>query len=155
MGNDHGELTGNAGQEYIGFGGQMVSGFPAGHAHVELQMVYGSLYNGPDFVKPDPFWRIPLDARKFTEIHVLVGVGGSSLFGRTARVFTVADPLSFDHVDFGAVPFVTVRTARFVTKAAVFQGKGRNLWAGGIAVVVITDPVKIAFVSDIIGNENL
>lgn len=86
----------------------MVTGFPPGDTQVGFEIVDAPFHDGPDFIKGNPFIRIPLDARKHTEIHVFVGICGVSFFSRAARGFTIADPLPLYHVDFWTDPFVAV-----------------------------------------------
>lgn len=58
MGDDHGKLAGNPGEEYIRFCSDMVAGLPSGDTHVDLEMVNASFHDGPDFIKGNPFIRI-------------------------------------------------------------------------------------------------
>jgi len=76
----------------------MVPGFSSGNAHVDFKVVDGSLYNGSDFVKEYPFFRVPLDAGEYTEIHVFISINSAPFFGSATGVFTVTDILPFDHI---------------------------------------------------------
>lgn len=53
--------------------------------YVGFEMVNAPFHDGSDFIKGNPFIRIPLDAGKHTEVHVFVSIGDTSLFGGTAR----------------------------------------------------------------------
>lgn len=64
MGDDHGKLAGNPGEEYIRFRGGMISGLSPGDTHVGFEMVNVPFHDGPDFIKGNPFIRIPLDIVK-------------------------------------------------------------------------------------------
>ena len=139
MCNDHRDLAGNTGKEYISLGSGVVPGLAAGDTHVGLKVVDGTFHNGADFVKGDPFIRIPLDAGEHAEIHVLISVSGTSLFSGAARVQAVTYPFAFDHMDFRADPFVPVGTAFFMAVSCVFHSKGTIPGAGGIAVYVVAD----------------
>ena len=154
MCNDHRDLAGNTGKEYISLGSGVVPGLAASDTHVGLKMVNGTFHNGAYFVKGDPFIRIPLDAGEHAEIHVLISVSGTSLFSSAARVLAVTDPFAFDDMDFGAYPFVPVGTAFFMAVPSVFHIKGWVPGAGGITVYVVADFFKGAFIPWVIGDEN-
>ena len=96
MGYYYCELAGNTGQEDIRFDSLVIPGLSAGNAHVDLQVVYSTFYNGSDLVEPVPLLRITLDARELAEVHIFVGICGSSFFGSAAGGVAVADPLAFD-----------------------------------------------------------
>lgn len=68
------------------------------------------------------------------------------LFESAARLVTVTYPLSVYHVDFGAYPFAAVRTSFFMAEPGKFHDKGAVFRAGGIAVNVIPDFFKSAFI---------
>lgn len=131
----------------------MVTGLPSGDAHVDFEMVDGVFHDGPYFIEGIPLVRTPLDTGEHAEVHVFVSVGGTPLFGGAARLFTVADLLSFYHVDFWAYPFVAVETSFFIAVSGVFHVQVAVFWAGGIAVSVIPDFFKGAFVLWVIGDE--
>lgn len=78
MRNNDSQLAGNPCRKNIRFRSGMVSGFPPGDTHVGFEMVDAPFHDGPDFIKGNPFIRIPLDARKHTEVHVFVSIGGVS-----------------------------------------------------------------------------
>ena len=109
VGNNHGKLAGNACKEHIRFCGGMVTCFSPGDTHAGFEVVDGTFHNGSDFIGGIPFIRITLDAGEHAEVHVIVSISGPAFFGSTARVFTIADPLPFYHVNFWANPFITVR----------------------------------------------
>jgi len=132
----------------------MIPGFSSGNAHVGLKVVDGSLYNGPDLVKGYPFFAIPLDAGKHTEIHIFISISGTPFFCSAAGVFAVTEPLPFDHMYFGTDPFISVRTPFFVTVPAVFHGQIGVFGAGGIAINIVTDFFKGAFVPGIIRDQS-
>lgn len=108
VGDDHGKLAGNPGEEYIRFCSDMVAGLPPGDTHVDLEMVNASFHDGPDFIKGNPFIRIPLDTGKHTEVHVFISIGCTPFFSGAAGILAIAYPLPFYHVDFRADPFVAV-----------------------------------------------
>lgn len=89
MGDDHGKLAGNPGEEYIRFCSDMVAGLPPGDTHVDLEMVNASFHDGSDFIKGNPFTRLSLDTRKHTETHVSVCIGGAPLFSGAAGIRTI------------------------------------------------------------------
>lgn len=130
MRNNDSQLAGNPGKKNIRFRSNMVTGFPPGDTHVGCEMVNAPFHDGSDFIKGNPFIRIPLDAGKHTEVHVFVSIGGTSLFGGTARFRAVAYPLTVYHVDFGTYPFVTVRAALFVAVPGVFHVQSSVLSLG-------------------------
>lgn len=132
----------------------MIPGFPSGNTHISFQMVDSPFHNASDFVKSNPFIRVPLKSGKHAKIHVLISISGASLFGGAARVFTVAAPLPFYHMDFGADPFIPVRTAGFMTMPRIFHIQTAVFRTGGVAVNFVTDLIKSTFVSWIIGNED-
>ena len=57
----------------------MAAGFPSGDTHVGFEVVNAPFHNSLDFIKGNPFIRIPLDTGKHTEIHVFVSIGCASL----------------------------------------------------------------------------
>ena len=133
----------------------MAAGFPPCGAHVGFKVIDGALYNGSDFIEAIPFLCVSLDARKHTEIHVFIGISGPPLFGSAARVLTITDPLSSDYVDFGTDPFVPVRTSFFVAVPSIFHIQAAVHGAGGIPVEIVSDFLKRAFISCVIGNQYL
>ena len=139
MCDNHCDLAGNTGKEYISLGSGVVSRLAASDTHVGLKMVDGTFHNSADFVKGDPFIRIPLDAREHAEIHVLISVSGTPLFSGAARVFAVTYPFAFDHMNIWADPFVPVGTAFFMAVPCEFHIQGTIPGAGGIAVYVVAD----------------
>ncbi len=108
VGDDHGKLAGNPGEEYIRFRSGMIPGLSPGNTHVGFEMVNAPFHDGPDFIKGNPFIRIPLDTGKHTEVHIFVSIGCASLLSGAAGLLTIAYPLPFYHVDFWADPFVAV-----------------------------------------------
>lgn len=155
MSHDYRDLAGNSSQKHVRLGRRMVSGSLAGNAHVEFEMVDCPFNAGSDFIKVVPLGRIPLDAGEHTEVHVVIGIGGSPLFGGSARFLAIAGVLPFYHVDFRAVPFDAIRTPLFLRDAAVFHGKRGILWTGGIAILVVADPFERALVTGIVRNKSL
>ena len=153
MCNDYCDLTGNTGKEYICFGCSVVPGLTACDTHVGLKVIDGTFHNGTDLVKGDPVIRIPLDAGEHTEIHVLISVSGTPLFCGAAWLFAVTDPFTLDHMDFGADPFIPVGTSLFMAVAGELHVEGAVFGAGGIAVYVVADFFKGAFIPRIIGDE--
>ena len=145
--------AGNTCKEYISLGCGVVPGLAACDTHVGLKMVDGTFHNGADFVKGDPFIRISLDTGEHTEIHVFISVSCTPLFSCAAWVFAVADPFAFDHMDFGADPFVPVGTAFFMAVPRVFHVQRTVPGAGGISVYVVADFFKSAFIPWVIGDE--
>ena len=139
MCNDHRDLAGNTGKEHISLGSGVVPGLAASDTHVGLKVVDGTFHNGADFVKGDPFIRIPLDAGEHAEIHVLISVSRTPFFSCAAWVFAVADPFAFDYMDFGADPFVPVGTAFFMAVTSVFHIQGWVPGACGIAVYIVAN----------------
>lgn len=131
----------------------MITGFPPGDAHVGLEMVNGTFHGSPCFIKGVPFIRITLNAGEHAEIHVVVGISGTSLFCGGAGLLAVADPLSFYHMDFGTNPFEPVRAPFFMAASGVFHIKAFVFWTGRISVNVVTDLFEGAFVPWIVGNE--
>ena len=101
IGNNDGKLACNPGEKNIGFCGGVVTGFSSGNTHIDFQMVDGTFYNSSDFVKGIPFFGIPLNTWKHTEIQVFVCISGTSFDGGGTRVFAVADIFPFCHVLFG------------------------------------------------------
>lgn len=154
MGNNHCDLAGNTGKKYICFGCGVIPGFTACYTHVGFKVIDCTFHNGTDFVKGDPVIRIPLDAGEHAEVHVLIGVSGASFFSSTARLFAVADPFPFDHMDFGADPFIPAGTSLFMAVSSEFHIKGIIFGAGGIAVYVVADFFKSAFVPWVIGDKS-
>ena len=153
MCDDHSDLAGNTGKEYICLGCGVVSGFAACDTHVGLKVVDGAFHNGADFVKGEPFIRIPLDTGEHTEIHVLISVSGTSLFSGAARVLAVTYPFAFDHMDFRAYPFIPVGMSLLMAVAGILHIQGTVSGAGGIGVYVVADFLKGAFIPRIIGDK--
>ena len=153
MGHNDGKLAGNPGEEYIGFRSGVVTGLSPGDTHIGLEMVNGPFHNGPYFIEGNPFIGIPLDAGEHAEVHVFISVSGASFFSRAAGFRTVTDPLPFYHVYFRADPFVTVRTAFFMAVSGVFHVQGGVFGAGGVAVSVIADFFKRAFIPGVIRDK--
>ena len=153
MCDDHRDLAGNTSKEYICLSCGVVPGLAACNTHVGFKVVDGTFHNGADFVKGDPFIRIPLDAGEHAEIHVFISVSGAPLFRGAAWILAVADPFAFDHMDFRADPFVPVGTSFFMAVASEFHSKGGVPGACGIAVNVVADFFKGAFIPWVIGDE--
>lgn len=105
------------------------------------------------FIEGNPFIGIPLDAGEHAEVHVFISVSGASFFSRAAGFRTATDPLPFYHVYFRADPFATVRTAFFMAVSGVFHVQGAVFGAGGVAVSVIADFFKRAFIPGVIRDK--
>lgn len=153
MRNNDSQLAGNPGKKNIRFRSGMVPGLPSGDAHIGFEVVNGTFHNSPYFIEGNPFIRIPLDTGKHTEVHVFVSIGGTPLFGGAARFRAVAYPLAVYHADFGADPFVTVRTAFFMAVSGVFHVQCAVFGAGGIAVSIIPDFFKGTFIPWVIRDQ--
>lgn len=155
VGDDHGKLAGNPGEEYICFHSGMIPGLSPGDTHVGFEMVNGTLHNGSDFIKRNPFIRIPLDTWKHTEVHVFVSIGCVPLFSGAAGLLTITYPPPFYHVDFWADPFVAVGPPFLMAVPGVFHVQGAVFGAGGIAVRVIADFFNGTFVSRDVRDQRL
>ena len=153
VGNNYGELARNTGKKDIRFCGDMVARLPPSDTHIDLQVVDRTLYDCTDLIKRDPFFGVPLDSGEFAEVHVFVSISGAPFFCRAAWFFTIADILAIHHMDFWTPPFFPVSPAFFVTMPKMLHGKGRVVWAGGIAVKVISDFGKSTFVPYIIRDQ--
>lgn len=153
MGNDHGKLAGNPGEEHIRFRGGMVTAPSSGGTHIYFKVVDGAFYDRPYFIEGIPFVRIALDAGKHAEFHVVISISGTSFFGSAAWLFTAAYPLPVYHVDLRTYPFFPVRASLFVAVPGIFHGKGAVFWAGGIAVNVVADFFKGTLISWIIRDQ--
>jgi hypothetical protein len=105
-----GQLTGNAGDEYICFSGLMVAGLSPCDAHIALEMLNDTFHGSADFVQSAPFVGITLYAGEHTEIHIFVCIGCTPALGVGAGISAFADPFAFDHTHFGAAPFMSVGT---------------------------------------------
>lgn len=154
VGNDYRKLAGNPGEEYIRFRSGMVAGHSPSHTHVGFEVVNGAFYNCPYFIEGIPFIGIALDTGEHAEIHVIVSISGTSFFCGAAWLGTIAYPGSVYHVDFRADPFIPVRASFFVAVSGVFHVKGAVFWAGGIAVNVIADFFKRAFIPRVIRDQS-
>lgn len=153
MGNDYGELAGNASEEHIRFCGGMVSYLAPSNTHVCFEMVNGTFYDRPDFVSGVPFIGISLETREHTKIHVPISVRGSPFFGGAAWFFAVTNPLSLYHMHFWANPFYPIRPSFFMTMTSILQVKGFLSGTGGITIKIVPHFFKGAFIPRIIGNE--
>ncbi len=153
MGNDHGKLAGNPGEEHIRFRGGMVTAPSSGGAHIYFEVVDGTFYDGPDLIERYPLVRITLDTREHAEFHVIVSISGTSSFGSAAWFLAITHPLTFHHVYFWAYPFVPVRASFFVAVSGIFHGKAAVFWAGWIAVNVVADFFKSTLISWIIRDQ--
>ena len=122
--NDHRDLAGNTGKEYICFGSGIVSGLTSGDTHIYLKVVDGTFHNGTDPIKSDPFIGIPLDAGEHAQVHILGGISGTAFLCTAAGDITVTDPFTFYHVDFGTAPFDSVRPSFFTGDTTIMHGKG-------------------------------
>lgn len=125
----------------------MVSGFPFGDRYAGFEVVNGMFYIGSDFMKGNPFIRVPLDAGDNAEVHVFISIGGVPFFSRVAWFFTIADPVPVYHMDFRAYPFVTVRASFLMAEPGTFHDNAAVFQAGGVAVSIIPDFFKGAFIS--------
>ena len=117
-------------------------------------MVDGTFHNGSDFVKGIPFFGISLDAGEHAEIQISVCISGTSFGGGRAGIVTIADILSFYHVNLRANPFDTVSTSLFMGNTTMFHGKGRVIGTGGITVFIVIDFFEAAFISGIVRNHS-
>ena len=153
MGNNYCELTCNTGEKDIRFCGDMVARLPPSDTHIDLQVVDRTLYDCTDLIKRDPFLGVPLDSGEFAEVHVFISISVAPLLCSAARLFAIADILPFHHMDFWTAPFFPVSPAFFVTMSEMFHGKGRVIWAGRIAVKVISDFRESTFVPYIIRDQ--
>lgn len=116
-------------------------------------MVDGAFHNGSYFIEGNPFIRIPLDAREHAEVHIFISVSGASFFSCAAGFLTVADPLPLYHVYLGADPFVAVRAPFLTAVPGVFHVQGAVFGAGRVAVGVIADFFKGAFIPWVIRDQ--
>ena len=131
----------------------MVPGLSSGNAHVGLEVVDGMFHNGPDPVGSIPFIGITLDTGKHAQFHVFISVCCPAFFGGAAGMSASAVPLVFFVLHSGASPFDTVCPPFFFCHTMVFHGEGRVVGAGGIAVFIVTDFFKCAFIPRIVGNQ--
>lgn len=60
-------------------------------AHIDF-IIVNCPFHDSNFIAGIPFIHIPLDSRKYTEVHIFVGIGGSSPFSDATRFFTVRRP---------------------------------------------------------------
>ena len=60
MGNDHGKLAGNPGEEHIRFRGSMITARASGGTHIYFEVVDGAFYDRSDLIERPPFVRITL-----------------------------------------------------------------------------------------------
>lgn len=118
---DYRKLSGNSGQKYVCLGSGVIPRPAPGNTHIDFKVVDCPFHNRPDFIKGDPFVRIPLDSWKHAEIHVFIGIGGPAFLSSAARLFTVADPLPFYHVDLRTAPFIAVSPPFFMTMPKIFH----------------------------------
>lgn len=123
------------------------------HAHIDFKVVDGPFYGSPYFIEGIPFRCVPLDPREHAEFHVFIGISGPASLCGAARVFTVANPLSLYHVNFGTAPFDTVRPPLFLCDATAFHGKGGIVGTGGIAVFVKANLFEGTFVPRIVRDQ--
>lgn len=63
--NHDSQLAGNIGKKNLRFPGGMVAGLPSGDTHIDFEMINALFYDGPDFIKENPFIGIPLDTGKY------------------------------------------------------------------------------------------
>ena len=94
VGNNYSKTAGNPGEEHIRFRSGMITGFPSGNTHVGFEMVNSPLHDCPDFIEGIPFVRIPLNAQKRAEVHVVVSISGATFFCSAAWFLTIAYPLT-------------------------------------------------------------
>lgn len=109
-------------------------------AHI-LILRWCAFHNSSYFIEGSPFVRIPLDAWEHA-----VRVSGTSFFGCAAGFLTIADPMPLYHVYFRADPFVAVWAFFLMAVPGVFHVQGAVFGAGRIAVDVIADFFKGAFI---------
>ena len=153
VGNDYSDLAGDASQEYIRFCGNVVAGFPSSSTHAVFEMVDGTLYDRPYLIEGVPFIGAALDTREFAKVHVIISIGSASSFGCTAGSFAVTYPFPFDHVDFGAYPFITVGASFFVAVSGVLHIQAavpRTYW---IPISIVLDFFEPAFIPGVIRDQ--
>ena len=155
MCNNDSELAGNACQEHISLCGHMIAGHSSGNAHVGLEVINGPFHDGPDFIEGTPFIGIPLDTGEHAEVHVLVSISGTPLFGGAAGSLAVTDPFPIYHVDFRAAPFVTVSASFFVAMSCKFHVQRGVIGTGWVAVNVVADLWEGAFIPWVKGDQRL
>lgn len=105
----------------------MITRLAPGNTHIDFKVVDCPLYNHPDFIERVPLVRISLDSREHAEIHVFIGIDSPALLSGATRLFTVADPLPFYHVDLRAAPFIAVGPPFFMTVPRYFISKEGSL----------------------------
>lgn len=124
-------------------------------AHIRFKVIDFPFYRSSYFIEGIPFGGIALDTWKHAQFHVFISISGSSLLSGAAGFFAVTDPLSFNHMDFGAAPFGAVRASFFFRGAAVLHGKGSAIGVGRIAIIIETDFLEGAFITGIVRNQGL
>ena len=153
MCDNHGKLAGNPCQEHISLGRGVIADPATSDTHVDFKVVDCPFHNRPDFIEGVPFICIPLDSGKHPEPHIAVGIGGPALPGSAAGILTIADPLALYHVDFRADPFIPVSPPLFMAMPGILHIQGGVFGAGGIAVKVVTDPLKAASIPGVIRDQ--
>lgn len=155
MGNDHGDLAGDASQEHICFCSDMVAGLPASGTHAVLEMVDGALYDRPYLIEGVPFSRATLDTREPAEVHVIISIGGASSLGCATGILAVTYPSTSDHVDFGAYPFITVGTSFFVTVPGISHVQATVPRTYRIPIGIVPDLFESALIPRVIRDQSL
>ena len=150
---DDSKLTGDACQKDICFCSDVIPGFSSRYAHIDFKVIDGTFYDGSDFVKPIPFFRIPLETWEHAEAHVFVCISSAAFLCGTAWLLAETMPLTVFVLHFRATPFDAVRTTGFFGDSQMLHGEGIIVRTGRIAIIVIPDFLKCAFISGVVRNQ--